>query len=159
MMEAENYNWCKLFNDGWLFENFAHEIINPVSIFKCLAQSRPGNEPALGPAMHFTGGIIVRVEQIGVLRVYRCVVRQGLFENKGLEKPARVRKMPFRRARLRHRLDDTILGLKRLTELFAELPDVTVPGRVILRIFSFQSRRDGRFGSSGCCWRRRHQEI
>src|SRR4029077_21179303 len=125
-VETKHDDWRELFNDVSLFEYYIHEPINMAPIFKRLTQSRSGDEYALRTAIHFTRGIIVRVEQVCVLRMYRCVVRQSLPENKGLEKPASVREMTFRGAYLRHSLNNAILGLERLAELFAEFPHPTV---------------------------------
>ena len=98
VVETKQDDGREFFNDARLFKYSVHETINLLPIFKRLAQSRPRNEPALGPAVHFTGSVVVRVEQEGVLRVNRRVVRQSFFKNKGLEKPTRVREMPSRSA-------------------------------------------------------------
>jgi hypothetical protein len=136
-MKTEQHNWREFFNDARLFKYSVHETINLLPIFKRLAQSRPRNEPALGPAVHFTGSIVVRVEQVGVLRVYRRVVRQSFFKNKGLEKPTRVREMPFRGAHLGHRLDDAILGFKRLAEFFAQFSNATIGRAQVMQTFAW----------------------
>ena len=129
-----------------------------MSIFQSLAQSRPGNEATLRPAVHFTGGIVVRVEQIGVLRVYRRVVRQSFFKNEGLKKPTRVREMPFCRAHLRHGLDDAILGLKGLAKFFAQLSNATI-GRVqVIRAFAWLILQCSGRSSGRSYWKGRHEK-
>ena len=158
VVETKHDDWRKLFNDVRLFEYCIHEPINMAPIFKRLTQSRSRDESAFGTAVHFTRGVIVRVEQVSVLRMYRCVVRQSLLENKGLEKPAGVRQMPFRGAYLRHGLNNAILWLERLAELFAEFPHPTVRSNEVVHFFPFELWRASRFGSRRCCWRGRHNE-
>jgi hypothetical protein len=137
VVETKQDDGCEFFSDARLFKYSVHEAVDLLPIFKRLAQSRTRNEPAFGPAVHFTGSIVVRVEEVGVLRVYRRVVRQSLFKNKGLEKPTRVREMPFRGAHLRHRLDDAILGFKRLAEFFAQFSNATIGRAQVIRQFAW----------------------
>jgi hypothetical protein len=54
-------------------------------------------------------------------------------ENKCLEEPGRVRKMPFRRACIGHRLNLTILARERTRELLGHLPGSFVPRAQLIR--------------------------
>jgi hypothetical protein len=91
--------------------------------------------------VHLTSGIIVGIEQISVLRVDRRVVRQSFFEDESLKKPARVRKMPFRRTHLGNGLDDAILRLKRLAKAFAQLSNPTIGSAQDIRLFAWSNVR------------------
>src|SRR6516164_6177055 len=157
VVETKHDNWRELFNDVRLFQYYSHGPIIMAPIVKRLTESRSRDESAFGTAVHFTRGVIVRVEQVSVLRMYRCVVRQSLLENKGLEKPAGVRQMPFRGAYLRHGLNNAILGLERLAELFAEFPHPTIRSNEVVHFFPFEPWRGRRFGSRRYFWGGRHK--
>ena len=83
-----------------------------------------------------TGGDIIGVEQEGealVEDLITCVIR---LDQKGLEKPGRVRAMPFGRARVRHRLDRLILRRQRRRAplgLAAHPPERLDPARTVGR--------------------------
>ena len=74
---------------------------------------RARDQAALGPRVARSGGDVVGIEQEGEAFVVDLVVRHVRLQQKGLEEPGRVRAMPFRRTRVRHRLDDLIFRRKR----------------------------------------------
>ena len=83
-----------------------------VAVTKGFCDRRPRDQAAQVAPMHVAGGIIIGVEKIGVLRNVRLVSRHPNFQHERLEKPARVREVPFRRAHIRHRLHDAIFRLQ-----------------------------------------------
>src|ERR1700736_6180756 len=104
-----------------------------MSVIHSLAESGPEQKPTLRPRVHLTGGIVVGIEQISVLRVDRRIVGQSLFEDEGLKKPAGMREMPFRRTHFGHSLDDAILRLKRFAKAFAQLANATIDRVQVIR--------------------------
>ena len=86
----------------------------------CFCDRRPRDQPAEIAPVHVARGIVVGVEKIGVLRNLRCDTRHPDLQNEGLEEPAGVREMPFRRADVRHRLHDVIFRLERLAQSDSE---------------------------------------
>ena len=73
--------------------------------------------------MHIAGGIVVRIEKVSVLRDLRAVTLHPDFHDERLEKPARVREMPFCRTHVGHRLDDVIFRFKIPAKMSAEIAD------------------------------------
>ena len=71
--------------------------------------------------MHITSGVVVRVEEVGVLRHLRAISLHPNLHHKCLEEPTGVREMPFRWTHVRHRLDDAIFGLKIAAKARAEI--------------------------------------
>ena len=49
-----------------------------------------------------------------------------LFENDALKEPRRMPKMPFRRADVRHGLNDIIFDAKRLAKILGSFSDCTI---------------------------------
>ena len=70
--------------------------------------------------MHVACCVIIGVKEIGVLRVFRSVIRHPDLENEGLEKPTSMREVPFRWADVGYRLHDAVFRLERFTELLRE---------------------------------------
>ena len=62
--------------------------------------------------MHIAGGVVVRIEEIGVLRNFGTIARHPFFQHESLEEPGRVGEVPFGWADVRDRLYNTIFGLK-----------------------------------------------
>ena len=59
------------------------------------------------------GADVIGIEQIGVVGVEGLVARAMLAEQELLEEPGGMGAVPFRRARVRHRLDQLVLGAQR----------------------------------------------
>src|SRR5690348_10536435 len=66
--------------------------------------------------MPITSRHIVGIEKIRIAGVGRSILGSGHGQNKGLEKPARMRQMPLGRAHIRHCLNDIIFRHQRLAE-------------------------------------------
>ena len=71
--------------------------------------------------MHGACGVVVGVKKEGVLRDLRAVPRDPDFHDERLEKPSRVREMPFRWAHVRHGLHHAIFRLQSATKANAEI--------------------------------------
>ena len=71
---------------------------------------RPRQKPALRARVTRPGRLVIGIEQIGEGRVEHPVGRIERPEQEGLEKPAGMGEMPFRRADVGHRLDRLVLG-------------------------------------------------
>ena len=74
--------------------------------------------------MHVAGGVVIRIEMVGVLWDLGAVALHPNLHDEGLEKPARVREMPFRRTHVRHRLHDVIFRLERAAKPRGEVADL-----------------------------------
>ena len=64
---------------------------------------------ALRPRMPVADGVVIGIEQVGVVLVEDLVSRGMGAEHEGLEKPGNMRAVPLRRAGVGHRLDDLVL--------------------------------------------------
>ena len=84
-------------------------LVDMDTIGRHFARIRPRNEAALRTRVPRTGGDIIGIEQEGEALVEHAIIRQMRHKQKLFEEPGRVRAMPFRRARIRHRLHDLIL--------------------------------------------------
>jgi hypothetical protein len=70
--------------------------------------------------------LIVRVEQIAVLRMECTIARQQRQQQEVLEEPRRVRKMPFGRTAFGRALDDIVLDSKRAAQAGRGRPHAVV---------------------------------
>ena len=75
-----------------------------------LVRARAGQVAALVAGMPGTGADVIGIEQKGVVGVEGLVALAVLAEQELLEEPGGMGAMPFRRARVRHRLDQLVLG-------------------------------------------------
>ena len=66
-------------------------------------------QPAMRAAVHRPDSVVIRVEEVAELLIVVFVARDGRAQNKLLEEPRRVGEVPFRRARVRHGLNDEVL--------------------------------------------------
>ncbi len=73
---------------------------------------RARDQPAQIAPMHVASGVVIGIEEIGVLRNFGAITLHPNFHHKGLEKPGGVCEMPLRRTDVGHRLDDVILRLE-----------------------------------------------
>ena len=62
--------------------------------------------------MHGAGGVVIGIKQKCIFRDRRHISGDKFFEHECLKKPSRMRKMPFRRADVGHRLHDAVLRFK-----------------------------------------------
>ena len=92
------------------FDQRTHRGIDVSAIVGNFAGIGPGDKPALRARLPRPRRDVIGIEQIGKALIERFVIRRKRTQQKLLEKPGRVRPMPFGRAGVRHRLDDLILG-------------------------------------------------
>jgi len=106
--------------------------------------------PQIAP-VHVTGRIIIGIEEVGVLRNFRAINRKEFFQDKRLEKPGGMGKVPFGRADVRHRLYDTIFGLEIRAESCREFSGFAKPREQTFgtRWTSVRTRTNGR-GFADC---------
>ncbi len=103
------------------FDESQHRRGNMVAIGGDGIDGRSRQKAALRARMARPDRFVIGVEQIGEGGVEFAVSRVEGTEQEGLEEPAGVRQMPFRRADIRHRLDRLILGRQVTSEGFALL--------------------------------------
>ncbi len=99
--------------------------------------------------MHVAGGVVVGIEKVGVLRDLGAVPLHPDFHDEGLEKPARVREMPFRRTHVGHRLDDVIFRFETPAKMRAEIAHLPELFNQALGAAARRSGRRARFALSG----------
>src|SRR5690606_24860434 len=85
---------------------------------------------------HRAHGVVVGVEQMAEGFVPEPVAWREGVQDELFEEPGRVREMPFRRARVGHRLHDVVLDRERLAERARPGPDVRIA-------FAHAGRKDG----------------
>src|ERR1700677_2658029 len=78
-----------------------------------------GEQPALRARLAGSQRLIIRIRQIRILWMELAIARQVGGQQKSLEKPTGVSKMPLGRTRVRHRLYGHILGIQRSHQRFA----------------------------------------
>src|ERR1700674_3246754 len=76
--------------------------------------------------MPLTSRHVIRIEEIRIGGMRRSIVRRGLSQNKGFEKPTGVCQMPFRGAHIGHRLNDIIFRHQRLAKPVGKLSHLMV---------------------------------
>ena len=96
------------------FEQREQVPIDVLAIGVHLLERRPAEQAALRARVLRTDGVVVGIEQVSEQGIERAVARQRRLERERLEVPARVREVPFGRARVGHRLQRAVLGGKRL---------------------------------------------
>ncbi len=85
-----------------------HGGVNIGTIFHHLVVRGPAQKSALRARMARSQSLVIGIEQIGEGRIERRIIIGILRKDDSFEKPCRVREMPFRRARIRHRLHGAI---------------------------------------------------
>ena len=73
-----------------------------------LVQRWPAQHPAARARVARSFGLIIAVEEEGVALIEGPIAARIIAKNEGLEEPARMREVPFRRRRIRERLDRRI---------------------------------------------------
>ena len=86
-------------------EKFHHGGIDVAAIGGDFVGARAGQMAALVAGVTRSGADVIGVEQIGIVRVEGLVAPAVLAEQELFEEPGGMGAVPFRRARIRHRLD------------------------------------------------------
>ena len=92
-----------------LVEEFHHGGVDMPAIGGDLVGAGAGQMAALVAGVPRSGADVIGIEQEGVVRVKRPVALAVLAEQELLEEPGGMGAVPFRRAGVRHRLDQLIL--------------------------------------------------
>ena len=87
-----------------------HRRADMVAIGADRIDRRARQKPAFRARVTWPGRLVIGIEQIGEGGIEHPVCRVERPEQKGLEKPAGMGEMPFRRADVGHRLDRLVLG-------------------------------------------------
>src|SRR5713101_2108783 len=95
---------------GSLLDEPRHRGVDMIAIGGDDIDGRTRQQPALRSRMTRASGLVIRVEEVSKCRIEHPVTGVESGQDKGLEKPRRMRQMPFRRADIGHRLDSLILG-------------------------------------------------
>ena len=103
------------------FEQLRQALVDRISEAIGFSNGRPRNQSAQVAPMHVARGVVIRIKKISVLRDLGPIARHPDFHDERLEEPARVGEMPFRRAHVRHRLDDAIFRLEIAAETRREI--------------------------------------
>ncbi len=98
-----------------------HRAVDMVAICDDRLERRTGDHAASGTGLTRADALVIGIEQETEVAIERAVVGEVLFENHSLEKPCRMREMPFRRACVRHRLNGRIGVGQRRAEPLARL--------------------------------------
>ena len=91
-------------------EEFHHRRIDVAAIGGDFVGRGPGQMAALVAGVPGAGADIIGIEEIGVVGMKRRIIRTMLAEQELLEEPGGMGAVPFRRAGIRHRLDQLVLG-------------------------------------------------
>src|SRR5689334_17114949 len=94
---------------------------------KYLFNRWPGEQAAVRSRIKRANRVVIGVEQKPVLRVGRMVVWQEFLQHECFKKPAGVSQVPFRRAGLRHSLDNVIFGFQRFAQFLGETSNSAIP--------------------------------
>ncbi len=94
------------------FEQLDDAIVDRFPETVGLGHGWPRDQPAQVAPVHVARGVVVRIEEVSVLRNLGAIPRLPDFDDKRLEEPARMREMPLCRTHVRHRLDDAIFRLE-----------------------------------------------
>ncbi len=81
-----------------------HRAVDMIPVRSDRLERRAGDHAPSWTRLTSADALIVGVEQEIELRIERAVAGEILFQNHSLEKPCRMREMPFCRARIGHRL-------------------------------------------------------
>ena len=74
--------------------------------------------------MHRAGSVVIRIEQKRIFRDRRHISGDKFLEDKGFEKPRRMRQMPFRRANIGHRLHNAVFRFQIARQQFRKIAHV-----------------------------------
>ncbi len=116
MMQAKGH-------DG---EQVKDMLIDVAAVSIGLLHARARDQPAFRPAVPLSQRVVIRVEEIGVLRMKGLVPWKRGQEEKGLPKPGHVGNMPFGRTHVWHGLNDIIFSGKRFAQVLSEAANALV---------------------------------
>ncbi len=94
-------------------EEFHDRRIDMTAIGGDLFRARAGQKAARVAGMPGAGADVIGIEQEGVVAMIRLVACAVFAEQELLEEPGGMGSVPFRRARIRHRLHDLVFRGKR----------------------------------------------
>ena len=109
-----------------------------------LVERWPRQQSALRSRMPWAERFVIRIEEVGVVRVEWRVASRVAGEHDGLEEPGRVRDVPLGRARVRHGLQGLILRRQRRGERDAVRAHIQVASQGV----AWQTCRSCSFPSS-----------
>ena len=114
VIEADFDKGCQFLQRGLgrILEKSHHGRVDMPAIGCDVFDAGAGQQTARVAGVPGTGADIVGIEEIGVVRVKRLVAFAMFAKQELLEEPGGVRPVPFRRARIRHRLYDLIFRAK-----------------------------------------------
>ena len=101
-----------------LLEQFFQMLIHMLSVASHFRNGWPAHEPALGTQYPVAERVVVTIEQEGEVGVEFLVVLEIRPQDQLLEKPRRVRDVPFRRRNVDDRLRNVIFGFERRAKFF-----------------------------------------
>src|SRR6266487_1932215 len=126
MMNSENENRFDFIEQ--LFVCAGQQIvdmrIDRCAITLCFPHCRTRDQSAQVAPVHVAGGVVVRIKKISVLRDFGAITRTEFFKDKRLEKPRRMREVPFCRTYVGHRLDDIIFRFETCAQTAGEVSDL-----------------------------------
>lgn len=109
-----------------MFEQVEDAVIYVSAVLIDLPNGRASNEAAPGAHVPFSEGVVVRVEEVGILRMWRLVAWKSGGKKERLEKPADMGQMPFGWANIWHGLNHIVFGDERLAQGFGEAAHVLI---------------------------------
>src|ERR1700722_3753148 len=83
----------------------AHSLVDRLAVCRYFGRFRAGEQATRWPWVPGAEGLVIRVEEVRVVRVVDLVAGKRRLQEEGLEEPARMRPVPLGRAHVRHRLD------------------------------------------------------
>jgi len=87
-----------------------------------LAQGRSGKGAALVALHTIAHAVVIRVEQVAIIRVKQLIAGQVRGQHKGFEKPTAVGQVPLGRAHIHDRLHNGVLRLQGLADRHRACP-------------------------------------
>ncbi len=99
-----------------LSDHVDHRPIDVGAVARDLIDAGTRQHPARRAGVPRTDRLVIGIEQIAVARIEGPIVAALRRQHEGLKEPRRVCAMPFRRARVGHRLDGLILARQRRRE-------------------------------------------
>ncbi|CAM8770751.1 hypothetical protein NCM_01976 [Burkholderia pseudomallei] len=114
-------------------QQLEQRVVDVTPIAPHVILRRPRQHSALRPRMPRAERFVIRIEEIRIARIEQPVAARMPREDHGLEEPCRMREMPLRRTRVRHRLQRLVLRGQRPRELDAVAAHVREAAREFRR--------------------------
>ena len=110
-----------------------------------LFHGRPRDQAAQIATVHVACGVVIRIKKICVFGNLGAISGHPFLDDKRFEKPGGMRKVPFGRADVGHRLHNAILRLEALAKSRGKIPDFVKTGEQLLgaRQICERTRRRG----------------